>query len=589
MGTLILDFFLMSLLCFLFYHVGYYFFKTKFFLSTFLGIVLTGALIAFFAAFAAGACKYIIGGVSLFLAGYTLVKFAEIKSRLWPVSQWKLIVFGGLLISQVVFVFYYYYKTTNGVFLFNGHDSYFFSIQYEIVKADYFSRLRIYDNYPMVWSKYHLLNGSVLSIPAIIAIQKTIFTYKLAKIIVITTGILGIFEYHISEKRNYLNFIFATLFLLVCTYNEIRWNYYTNGYMSILSLFVFLSLYNRKEVSHYTIIAVLGIFTFSLSRTTLPGFALMTLYALQNRKALISQIGFKNIFPLLITTLCGLSMVGTGVSPHSSVVAISYRNFFDADWTYLFPLSGVFSTLFPVGGNILQNGLYLLPTTALFMFIFIKLIAWANVTPKKTWILFLTAFVLFIAASYTISSAHLTELNAIRSALKLIRALFIFGLPLIIILKLAERDKRILIIALYLSLLLQIYIFHVEFSVPGFYVADMMMIYFIFVNLDKIFSTTDKIIFTGILFTTLLIFYSKFNLSKFILPVPDPTTHNLTVNKQAETAIKHQTKDGIFYYKRSSDDSLAAIATSIYGYRVAYSDSSSERFNISKRFVDKSQ
>ena len=110
-----------------------------------------------------------------------------------------------LFLCGILMLVYTIYNL-NFTFFYDGHDPYFYGIPFEIIEGNYFSRIKIWDNYPKVWSKYHFFVGSTFSLFLLFSGLKNIFLFKLLKIIFVVVGVFSLEEFLGEHREKYYGF-----------------------------------------------------------------------------------------------------------------------------------------------------------------------------------------------------------------------------------------------------------------------------------------------------------------------------------------------------------------------------------------------
>ena len=139
------------------------------------------------------------------------------------------------------------------------------------IEGDYFTRIKIWDNYPYEWSKYHFFNGSLYSIFLLFTGIKNLFLWKLIKIMFFSFSYFFLEE--ISKSFYKQNLIFLSI--LVCI-NSIGWMFSTNGELS--TLFLISSIFLYLEKNNKLSLLFLVFFTCTLSRNLIPGTCLILIF-----------------------------------------------------------------------------------------------------------------------------------------------------------------------------------------------------------------------------------------------------------------------------------------------------------------------
>ena len=262
-------------------------------------LFITASSIALFASFAAIISNIIATTFWIFIL-ITSIKNWSLNPL---ISYIKSKTFFLFISVTVIFLFYIFYSI-NYSFVYNGHDPYLFSIPFEIVESDYFSRLKVFDNYPFEWSKYHFFHGSLYSIFIKILPFKNIFIFKYLQLVCLLLGYLAVIEYKTENINQILVLILCVIFA-----PSLSWLASSNGIFSLLALILASISYIRKK--HLYSLFFLAILMSSSSRTILPAgivFTYIFFRDVYDKEKIPFLFYVLLVFPLLTT----LSMVFTG-------------------------------------------------------------------------------------------------------------------------------------------------------------------------------------------------------------------------------------------------------------------------------------
>ena len=287
-------------------------YRTDFVFTNTIAVFLFGAsIVSFLISFNAFLGRIFIYLFYLFNLLYFIIIFFNNKINFRFLSQTFLFAF------LLIFIFFIYiYYSINYEFLYNGHDPYLFSIPFEISEALYNSRLKIFDNFPMVWSKYHFFHGSFYSFFTIFAFTKNVFLFKAVKIFIFFLLYKSLNEVVSENKLALFSFFICSLTLFT---SQTSWFLYSNGILSLYLLVCSISYihYGRRYLA---IIFVLFLANSSI-RTFIPSILVLVVYLIMNKPK------FKNIKKYLLLTLIlisAFSMVLSGNinSDYSSLASL---------------------------------------------------------------------------------------------------------------------------------------------------------------------------------------------------------------------------------------------------------------------------
>lgn len=280
-------------------NAAYYFSPRHPLLGMFSLLFVTASSIAFFASIAAVISNIIISIFWIFLV-IVSIKNWSFHAVLSYINSKTFLAF---IIVTIIFLLYVFYSI-NFSFVYNGHDPYLFSIPFEIVESDYFSRLKVFDNYPFEWSKYHFFHGSLYSIFIKILPFKNIFIFKYLQLVFLLLGYLAVIEYKTENIHQIIILILCVIFA-----PSLSWLASSNGIFSLIALILASISYIRKK--HLYSLFFLAILMSSSSRTILPAgmvFTYIFFRDVYDKEKIPSLFYVLLVFPLLTT----LSMVFTG-------------------------------------------------------------------------------------------------------------------------------------------------------------------------------------------------------------------------------------------------------------------------------------
>jgi len=280
-------------------NTSYYFSPRHPLLVLFSTLFVSASSIAFFASFAAVISNII---TSTFWVFIVIISIKNWKLNAL-ISYINSKTFFLLISVTVIFLFYIFYSF-NYSFVYNGHDPYLFSIPFEIVESEYFSRLKVFDNYPFEWSKYHFFHGSLYSIFIKILPFKNVFIFKYLQLVFLLLGFLAVREYKTEKQQQIIILILCVVFA-----PSLSWLASSNGIFSILAI-IFASVSYIKKKQLYSLF-FLAILICSSSRTILPAgivFSYIFFKDVYGKVKIPSLFYIVLLFPFLTT----LSMVFTG-------------------------------------------------------------------------------------------------------------------------------------------------------------------------------------------------------------------------------------------------------------------------------------
>lgn len=469
-----------------------------------------------------------------------------------------------LIITSLVSLSYLLINLTVN-FSYNGHDPYFYGIPFEIIEGNYSSRIKIWDNYPIEWSKYHFFPGAFAAIFLFSAGLKNIFLYKFYKLLLI-----GIVFFSIEENINkkIKSQFYKTL---IFSLPVIVWLFNTNGTLPLLFLFIATSLYfNNKQ--EYSVLFLL-FFASSLSRHVFPGVILFLVTIAYNYRLLTkSKTIILWIFPIINLA----SMIFTGYNPIP--LDLSYYT------------EGVFinNFLYGIGGSFLfQNVLYTIydvtfvnPISFHSLIYFFPLLFLVLVIKNHKASLLRLLPVTILTTSVLLQLLIKLELNSSTELIKYefiiklvyyINAIITFYFPFYVFKKFYSNKKGYyaLLIFYFLSILNLIII---PSSGPPihYYFIDIMVVFFLCKDIkpNLIYLRKEPIIIVFMIFSVI-----PLNSSQHYF---DPPTQYLSKSEIDITPLNYNS------YKNKEE---VIIESNIYGRRINFSESSEEQYHLSKQFL----
>lgn len=168
---------------------------------------------------------------------------------------------GLILITLNVYDQTQYVLSKQNEVLYNSHDGYYAAVPLELLRADYGSRLRVANIYPVEWKTYYFLGGSISANLLKGLTQPNLIDFFNSKLLIALLGYLSIVEaialsaYHrykwqsgspvlrnITEIiRQYVLPIAFVTFMLSWWYGQnFQWNNSTSGGIAMIAGFLFL-------------------------------------------------------------------------------------------------------------------------------------------------------------------------------------------------------------------------------------------------------------------------------------------------------------------------------------------------------------
>lgn len=484
--------------------------------------------------------------INLLLFIYNLIK----KKDFYLNFLNKIILYWVIVLIFFMCITFY---SLNFKFLYNGHDSYFFAIPFEISEALYNSRLKIFDSFPKVWSKYHFFHGSFYSFFTIFALSKNIFLFKAIKVFTLFILYKSLNEIFQTKKLILFSFYICLITLFS---SQTSWFLFSNGILSLYLLVVSIKYIFLKK--HLYVIICLLLLSNSSIRNFLPSLFTLGLYIYINKPNL--KISIKYLLPVLIL-ISAFSMVLSGNinSEYTSLASFGDINldFMSSGWfkqLILYKVAFIF---------------YSKPYLAL-IFISITSILFIKFRKKNTLNMFTIIFLILLNVVFI---KFWSDYIWIPNFINLIFLLFILYFNKNSI---TQSIFRFSIIYILVSCF-QLFIIPPDSAIVNIMLLELLVFSFITYLFIKKFSyPSHKLISLGmVLLAFVTIFRATYRYSDndtIRLNVSDFDLNKLKMNK-------------IFKYENAGDYKEAAISTSLLGKRVETSPLIQPKYHVSNQFT----
>jgi hypothetical protein len=540
--------------------------------STLFYIFLQAAIVSIFASTNAILAKNFIIFITIFNVFITVVFRNKINFFESSTSDFR--KFAKISLLSILVIIFYTSISLKIKFLYNGHDPYFFGVPFEILISDYSGRLRVFDNYPYEWTKFHFFSGSTLSVLLFPVISKNVFIFKFSKLIFLNLAIFSIIEYFQPTKKQ----VIASIVLLIIFSSQFVWMYYTNGFISLfLFVFILLLLQNKKASfnSEYLFLILIAILLFSTStiRSLIPGFFVILFYLFTRYNEII-LFNRKKIFIIILLVISIASMVFSGESNNiNNTVSFDYKNFFSS-WNDLFFIRGSIIDLREfILFSFNENKIILIIWTISFIVFIIlnRKIVFDLISKSKLWLIYLTVFyVVFNILSIMFTNKYLLVLSSIP----------LFFLPFLAILSntfFNVRTKYFSIIFAFSSIV-QIIFISPSSSIPNAILLDYILFLILFNEINK-YKFLIKSLY---LLPMILIPFFKFH--NLIIPNKnDRSTREIDLNMYFEK--KNDKSRKINNLKEMENDFI--VNTSIFGKRQNHNLLLGDSISMSQHFIIK--
>ena len=136
---------------------------------------------------------------------------------------------------------------------YNNHYPYFASQTIEMLRANYFSRLRFEDLYPLEWARYHFFNTATIALAEGLVPGPNLFSYFIVKAFFAVLVLLAFLECQWTfsgfSLRTAAGALLGLIFGWVVFFDVVSWNLSTSGAFSVYGavLLVFALFYRQPE------------------------------------------------------------------------------------------------------------------------------------------------------------------------------------------------------------------------------------------------------------------------------------------------------------------------------------------------------
>ena len=497
-------------------------------------------------------------------------------------------------------VFIYSLSLLNNPNAFNGHQNYFSGISLELLRAEYYSRLRIFDNYPLEWGRYHFFNGSINALPQMVLGEQNLITFTLAKISIISFMTATICELSIKSKvRKPFFYLFSigAIYIFTMLPVQIWWSILTNAFSSIIFLIIFFQLMNKNcVIAAFFYVLCFGL---STSRSLLPATFLSVLLVINYQGLKISNfkkysfstfvaMAYKRISRNLMQLIACLVVAGailvmviSGQSI-SSPFEIGFKNYLNQDWIYVMSpaMTDIDIELRKSEYEFLKPNIWWH-----FYWLFILIIILLNKNKQRI-LFFIMQLVPIIFKRINIVQKNISILLLLLTIICLLRILtnklllFYYFFPVTLAILLSPPKLRVYVATFAAISIGQIYFFKEAIGITNFYLIDWLVL-FGFLNSIKTEHALNlrqiQFFLIGGVGIICLIGLPLSPLKLFYLNHESPNLDSGGSNYRSIYSDKNQP---VCFRGSDADAALAAAA----GFRVYYSQDKTVSMSVSKNF-----
>jgi hypothetical protein len=454
--------------------------------------------------------------------------------------------------------------------LIDAHWAYYFGIPAEMLKGTYSNRIKIFDNFPIEYPKYHFFNGSELAI-LMRPLEKIVYAdYALTKIVLLSALIalgLELFNKTKSTNRNLPLFALFVLMALTVLNSNLNWALNSSNY-SAIAFFVLFVISMLKRNTEQQIIW-LSIFSMTSARSLLPALFLLIYISAKPilnivKKKSVKVIELKHLFLLLLLIINWNVMLLSGANPGSSLLdiiksqlSIPYQNLVNPGWLTIMS-SGVFGS--PINS---MTWCFLWISTLILIFS-----VSGNLMSK--------ARILTLAATILVGLTFVIRYFEVPKAIQLSSLILNFAIPIFSVLVLSPRHCRRVIAIFLIVSLAQILLLDGGQSIPNWALVEWLWLCLLIYWFNANYISSKKIIVFFLLIASLsLSFFSSNELSDLYQANQNNDTAHLVSFDQVNFG-------GQNYCEL---DDLHGLLNSLAGNRSYYKKSKSDRYSITKIFI----
>ena len=590
--------------------IGKFFFPNYgFFIQAFIGSSFSAAITASLCAFSAISARYFVYINLLSIVILNLYNFKIILGSLNTDrrSTWRKLTAGYqsllffLLSAFTLFVIYFRESARNlgGLVTVNSHQAYYAGVPLEILQADYGSRLRILDNYPLEYPRFHFFHGASVANLLPLVNHPNFFDYELGNICILAGLVALIYE---CARLRYTKvgiapILLSLLFGFSLLANQFQYMILGSNLPSIAPIICVLIL-TRKNLDKQLTCALLLVLCCTASRNFFPAFLMMGVVVFSTVKVGVRSIFARNTFEeilgifhtiktmkyfVLVFAITALTMFTTGESLFGLLrpktwITQPIHNLLPMEWLALMSPS-----LAPANIEARDSILTSFKPLPIY-FVLFSLIALAfllgprNLGTSRVFLWKELKFKMLLLATILVSGiAIVFYLNGIP---ELIWFLCYFVIPISVVLGLFEGYRRRVILAFILASLAEFVVFIAGASVPNWVLIEWMMVFIVIERILDLQRVWQGAIVTTFLLPMFLIpssFLKPYSL--FELDPMDNQTHSINLDAYPLGSFEGLTTN---LYCRGSDEE--GLLSSLKGIRSTYNANESHHYTVTADF-----
>lgn len=528
----------------IYYPVGKYFINDNIIIQSFIGLMVSAIPLIFLSNHHASLGRLYIYLINTILIANFIFKFKRIYIKIITFLFIGIFLFNLLIILSL---------SPNVV---DGHDMYFAGPSLEIFQANYPGRLRVFDQWPAVFGKYHFYNNSVISLlMPLYKMNYLIFLVAKHSLIIVSAVTIMIYarKFLGSFLHSLFQFLFLFLILILLCPGFMWWSFYTLNFISLfLALFILLSLIKNDLPITFLL---LPFFALSSARNvfiTLP----IVFWVIFKQPHYVKNPKLLLFYTISFLSICSMVLSGTATQTIINTEIMSKLNF---SWLSLIP-----SSVFAYDGSQLTFSNIQLRLMYIFAIVFLLILSFT----KKFFFTSQTLLAqIFLTGIVVFSNYELLSVIIMCLIIPVISTLF---LPNIF---------RIHYLLLLCISIFQIFVFELNVSVPIYIILFLVPYLFLLIRISSNLRLDSlKLIVINSILTLFIIYFCLFSIRLF---QPDPNRSSYYLLNQ----ISNNNVSVDIEFRCFSDVDSALISSRL-GRRNLYSPLKPSSYFISKDFVD---
>ena len=590
--------------------IGKFFFPNYgFFIQTFIGSSFSAAITTSLCAFSAIGARYFVYLNLLSILILNLYNFKIILSA--PVSDRRSFLrksIGGyqsllffLLSAFTLFIIYFQEtaRTVGGLVTVNSHQAYYAGVPLEILQADYSSRLRILDNYPLEYPRFHFFHGSSVANLLPLVDKPNFFDYELGNICILAGLAALIFE---CAKLRYSKigitpFFLSLLFGFSLLANQFQYMILGSNFPSIAPIVCILIL-TRKNLDKQLTCALVLILSCTTSRNFFPALLIIAVVIFStikvNSRNILTRSTYKEIlgffrktktikYFVFVFSIADFTMLSTG---ESFFGLLHPKTWITQPMHNLLPmeyLSLMSPGLAPSNIAARDSILTSFKPSSIYFFLFsllalVFLLGWRDLVTEKVLLWKERKFKLLLLLTILVSVVSiLFYWNGIP---ELIWFQCYFAIPISIVLGLFEGYRRRVVLAFILASLAEFAVFIAGVSVLNWVLIEWIMVFIVIERILELRRVLQGAIIISFLVPMFLIpssFLKPYSI--FELDPMDNQTHSINLNAYAPGSFEGSSTK---LYCRGSDE--VGLLWSLKGIRSTYNPNESHDYTVTADF-----